>query len=111
MKNRAFRKVAKTPSHQGCCEHLGFAELLADEITDNILPDPVTTVDILDICAINGIVMTKDTTGTASVTYTKALYGDAIPAEALDRTLQYRPEPDKTAAITKGALLAAKGAG
>ena len=56
--------------------HAALAELLAEDITGNILPDPVTAADILDICAIYGILLTQDTTGAAGVAYTEALYGD-----------------------------------
>lgn len=76
--------------------HAALAELLAEDITGNILPDPVTTADILDICAIYGIVLTQDTTGEAGIAYTKALYGDFIPT------------PDTT---SKEAILAEQGAG
>lgn len=74
-------------------DHLELAELLAEDITGNILPDPVTTADILDICAIYGIILTKDDTGTASVAYAEALF---IPT---------------TETTSKEALLAEQGAG
>ena len=74
--------------------HAALAELIAEDITGNILPDPVTTEDILDICAIYGILLTQDTTGAAGIAYTEALYADFIP--------------DTT---SKEALLAEQGAG
>lgn len=78
--------------------HAALAELLAEDITGNILPDPVTTADILDICAIYGILLTQDTTGAAGVAYTEALYGDFISVPASETT-------------SKEALLAEQGAG
>jgi|TARA_B110000263_G_scaffold242164_1_gene247318 hypothetical protein len=59
-------------------DHLELAELLAEDITDNILPDPVTSFDILDICAIYGIILTRDARGEAGLAYAKALVGDAV---------------------------------
>ena len=50
--------------------HAALAALIAEDITGNILPDPVTAADILDICAIYGILLTQDTTGAAGVAYT-----------------------------------------
>lgn len=76
--------------------HSALAALLAEDITGNILPDPVTTTDILDICAIYGILLTQDTTGEAGVAYTKALYGDFIST---------------TGTTSKETLLAEQGAG
>ena len=71
--------------------HAALAELLAEDITGNILPDPVTTADILDI-------LTQDTTGAAGIAYTEALYGDFISVPASETT-------------SKEALLAEQGAG
>ena len=67
--------------------HAALAALIAEDITGNILPDPVTTADILDICAIYGIVLTQDTTGEAGVAYTQALYGDFIPQTSKEALL------------------------
>jgi len=78
--------------------HAALAALIAEDITGNILPAPVPAADILDICAIYGILLTQDTTGAACIAYTEALYGDFISVPASETT-------------SKEALLAEQGAG